>query len=150
MLFLCIDLKSFYASVECVARGLDPLDTKIDITSEKDSMSSSEGFNVYLFADDADKVDEGKDYRTIYMKVEFNHAGYGKTIPMIIWPKNENDEYVSLTLDNFLSSLYIPVILKYSDGKYTYSIPSAKNEGGKITMNLFEPKIDTSDEDASS
>ncbi|MBR6923130.1 MAG: nucleotidyltransferase, partial [Oscillospiraceae bacterium] len=25
MLFLCIDLKSFYASVECVARGLDPL-----------------------------------------------------------------------------------------------------------------------------
>ena len=23
--YLCIDLKSFYASVECVARGLDPL-----------------------------------------------------------------------------------------------------------------------------
>lgn len=26
---LCIDLKSFYASVECVARGLDPLRTNL-------------------------------------------------------------------------------------------------------------------------
>ena len=27
--YLCIDLKSFYASVECVARGLDPMTTKL-------------------------------------------------------------------------------------------------------------------------
>ena len=27
--YLCIDLKSFYASVECVARGLDPLTTNL-------------------------------------------------------------------------------------------------------------------------
>ena len=27
--FLCIDLKSFYASVECVARGLDPMTTNL-------------------------------------------------------------------------------------------------------------------------
>ena len=27
--FLCIDLKSFYASVECVARGLDPFTTNL-------------------------------------------------------------------------------------------------------------------------
>lgn len=27
--YICIDLKSFYASVECVARGLDPLDTNL-------------------------------------------------------------------------------------------------------------------------
>ena len=26
--YIAIDLKSFYASVECVERGLDPLDTK--------------------------------------------------------------------------------------------------------------------------
>ena len=25
--YLCIDLKSFYASVECVERGLDPMTT---------------------------------------------------------------------------------------------------------------------------
>ena len=28
-MYLCIDLKSFYASVECVDRGLDPLTTKL-------------------------------------------------------------------------------------------------------------------------
>ena len=27
--YVCIDLKSFYASVECVARGLDPMTTKL-------------------------------------------------------------------------------------------------------------------------
>lgn len=27
--YLCIDLKSFYASVECVDRGLDPLTTNL-------------------------------------------------------------------------------------------------------------------------
>ena len=27
--YLCIDLKSFYASVECVERGLDPLKTNL-------------------------------------------------------------------------------------------------------------------------
>jgi len=28
-LYLCIDLKTFYASVECVERGLDPYKTKL-------------------------------------------------------------------------------------------------------------------------
>ena len=27
--YLCIDLKTFYASVECVERGLDPFKTKL-------------------------------------------------------------------------------------------------------------------------
>ena len=27
--YLCIDLKSFYASVECIERGLDPLTTNL-------------------------------------------------------------------------------------------------------------------------
>ena len=27
--YICIDLKSFYASVECVERGLDPLKAKL-------------------------------------------------------------------------------------------------------------------------
>ena len=27
--YLCIDLKTFYASVECVERGLDPFTTKL-------------------------------------------------------------------------------------------------------------------------
>ena len=27
--YLCIDLKSYYASVECIARGLNPLEAKL-------------------------------------------------------------------------------------------------------------------------
>ncbi len=32
--YICIDLKSFYASVECVERGLDPLDTHLVVADE--------------------------------------------------------------------------------------------------------------------
>jgi DNA polymerase V len=32
--YICIDLKSFYASVECVQRGLDPLDTNLVVADE--------------------------------------------------------------------------------------------------------------------
>lgn len=34
MTYLAIDLKSFYASVECVERGLDPLDTNLVVADE--------------------------------------------------------------------------------------------------------------------
>ncbi len=32
--YICIDLKSFYASVECVERGLDPLNTNLVVADE--------------------------------------------------------------------------------------------------------------------
>ena len=32
--FIAIDLKSFYASVECRERGLDPLDTNLVVADE--------------------------------------------------------------------------------------------------------------------
>ena len=35
--YICIDLKSFYASVECVARGLDPLTAKLLVADESRS-----------------------------------------------------------------------------------------------------------------
>lgn len=39
--YICIDLKSFYASVECVERGLDPMTTRLvvaDIGRTEDYM----------------------------------------------------------------------------------------------------------------
>ena len=33
-IYVAIDLKSFYASVECVERGLDPLDTNLVVADE--------------------------------------------------------------------------------------------------------------------
>mgnify|MGYP006976657391 CR=1 FL=1 len=35
-------------------------------------------------ADDVNVNRDENGERTIYMKVEFNHAGYGKTIPMML------------------------------------------------------------------
>ena len=32
--YLCCDLKSFYASVECIERGLDPLSTNLVVADE--------------------------------------------------------------------------------------------------------------------
>ena len=32
--YICVDLKSFYASVECVERGLDPLTTNLVVADE--------------------------------------------------------------------------------------------------------------------
>ena len=32
--YLCIDLKSFYASVECIERNLDPLTTNLVVADE--------------------------------------------------------------------------------------------------------------------
>ena len=33
-MYICIDLKSFYASVECMERGLDPLKTNLVVADE--------------------------------------------------------------------------------------------------------------------
>ena len=38
--FICIDLKSFYASVECVERGLDPFKTNLVVADPSRSKST--------------------------------------------------------------------------------------------------------------
>ena len=45
--YIAIDLKSFYASVECVERGLDPLDTHLvvaDASLAEKPLSCSQPF----------------------------------------------------------------------------------------------------------
>lgn len=36
--YICIDLKSFYASVECVERGLDPLNTNLVVADDTEQL----------------------------------------------------------------------------------------------------------------
>ena len=38
--YLCIDLKSFYASVECVDRGLDPFSTDLVVADPERSANT--------------------------------------------------------------------------------------------------------------
>lgn len=47
------------------------------VVSDRFSSTNSEGFYLYLWADN----DKGKLPTDIYMRVEFNHAGYGRVIP---------------------------------------------------------------------
>ena len=108
--------------------------------NEFDRTKSAEGFNLYLFAEDHNLLDENGE-KTIYMRVEFNHAGNGKTIPMIMWPKR-NNVFVPLTTENFIESLYIPVKISYLNGRYVYYIPTANTNDGNIELILFEPKLD--------
>ena len=118
------------------------LTAELDVTSENEHTSSAEGFNLYLFSDDSPKEDEE---RTIYMKVEFNHAGYGRKFPMILWPTKDGVP-IPLTRENFYDYLYIPVVVSYDakNNKYFYYIKGAKNDtdNNVIKLALFEPKVE--------
>ena len=116
------------------------VDTEIKVTNEYDRSKSSEGFNIYLFSEDKTFETENCE-KTIYMKVEFNHAGNGKTIPLIMWPK-VNNEYVPLTTENYIESLYIDVKISYVNGRYVYYIPRAEEDNYNLNLVLYEPKLD--------
>ena len=57
------------------------LSAKFTVKNKFNSTKSSEGFYLYLFPDE---LGEENVARTIYMKVGFNHAGYGKTVAMML------------------------------------------------------------------
>ena len=139
------------------------LDATFSVKNKYDSAKSSEGFYLYLFPDDVTENGE----TTIYMKVEFNHAGYGQTIPMIL-PRGIDDsgeEYpLDVIDDGFLTTVIsfgedgmmdnnfeafnrasmIPVNIRYDERtkKYRYHFPWFKNKkDSKITINLWEPRM---------
>lgn len=61
------------------------LSSQFVITDRNNSNRSSQGFYLYLWKES----EEGLLPQYIYMKVDFNHAGYGRTIPMMLpfWDK---------------------------------------------------------------
>lgn len=130
--------------------------SQITIHDEYDLTKSSEGFNLYLFAADTPEINNRK---PIYMKVEFNHAGYGRTIPFISWPKDNEGKPKKITIENYLKEvLYIPVnIMHYVKDnemgkidKYIYFFEGASEDlnngivlkNDNLTFNLFEPKLE--------
>lgn len=119
------------------------LDCSFTIRDEYYTEKCSEGFNIYYFPSDVIATENSG--KTIYMKVEFNHAGFGRTIPMIVC----GGDLTSLSLNNYREHLYIPLTLKYINGKYIYLVETdngttVKKENDKATIefDLFEPKID--------
>ena len=144
--YIKLKTQNKYQNVQDLVKDYDVdekyrLSTRFDITDEFDRSRSSEGFYLYLFSDDAPSENENSG-RTIYMKVEFNHAGYGKTIPLIIWPKDENGNPAPLYAADYFDASYIEVNIQNVDGKYVYYIKNAENnKDGLVQLNLFEPII---------
>ena len=127
--------------------------SQLVVNDEYDMTRSGEGFNLYLFRQDAPIENDPQD---IYMKIEFNHAGIGRTVPLIFWPK-EDDEAKKLTIENYLDNLYIKVRIALTEKGYVYMFPDAisaddtehggrKNgivwENERLVLNLFEPMIE--------
>lgn len=67
------------------------ISSKLIINNKYETDTSSEGFYLYMFKEYSENLHP----KPIYMKVEFNHAGVGRTIPFIIpmhW-KTEDEYY---------------------------------------------------------
>lgn len=136
------------------------LSSRFNIYDKNMSNTSSEGFYFYMFREYANNLHP----LTIYMKVDFNHAGIGKTIPFMLPRKFTNDEIGEpLYIDNDLDTLkkgfglkdiyrqiYIPihVIFDTKTNRYVYYLPDKLRENGVLNVsddimefNLFEIKF---------
>lgn len=62
------------------------LSSQFVVKNKNTSTASSEGFYLYLWKDNESVLPQD-----LYMKVEFNHAGYGRTIPFMMpyWDKHK-------------------------------------------------------------
>lgn len=129
-------------------------DLEFSIKNCFNQFSSSEGYYLYLFPKFAKKDVP----TTIYMKIDFNHAKYGVTIPLILPSDDQykigyiggNDSYNS-GLEKLFNDLYIKIKIMYDSkiNKYTWCIPDPLNDKLKINnyinqtinMTLFEPIV---------
>ena len=150
------------SSKEIVIDDSVRLDSSIIVKDKYNSDNSSEGFYLYLFREYSSSLREG----TVYMKVDFCHAGNGLVIPFIIPRSVDNGNVLYLSnyedinemkegvpLNKLYDNLYIPIKVIYSDKdkKFWYYLPSEYVENGelglsddddnKMFFNLFELKI---------
>lgn len=138
------------------------LDSSFIVKDKNNTDNSSEGFYLYLFREYSTKLRQG----TIYLKIDFCHAGNGLVIPFIIPKSSDTGSILYLNnfddvremkegvpLDKLYDNLYIPIHVVYSekDKKYWYYLPSeyvennnlglTNDNDNKMIFNLFELKI---------
>ena len=147
------------------------LSTQFSVKDRNNSLSSSEGFYMYLWADN-DAVNIPND---IYMKVEFNHAGYGRTIPFMMPFFDKENETKGIkkfndilndwkrggySIKRYLKYSYIHFKYKYDNDSNrhiyyldpdTYGQNSFYNDSSKhkdlLSLNLYEGKFNFNNED---
>lgn len=137
------------------------ISSRFTISSKYGTDTSSEGFYIYMFKE----YSEGLRPRQIFMKVEFNHAGVGSTIPFIkpmSWNSSGfptkalqvgSSEFKNgIKLEMKYAQDYIPLyaVYDFKDKCYSYVFDEryADRKDDIITLNLFEPKM--MDENSSS
>lgn len=105
--YYSIDKDDNEATVNLTGAKVDREITRGDLTNEEvedrrlscqfvvqdrdNSMSSSEGFYLYLLK----SMETGEEPKSVYLRIEFNHAGYGITSPMMmpyVDPKKHNGD----------------------------------------------------------
>lgn len=127
-------------------------DLEFIIKNSFDYNACSEGYYLYLFP----KLAKKDIPTTIYMKVEFNHAKYGKTITFVL-PSDDDykNGYTNSNsrgtegIEKLFNDLYIKVNIMYDskNNKYVWYIPDIKKskindyDNKRITMTLYEPIV---------
>ena len=132
------------------------LSSRFTIKNMFECAESSEGFYLYLFKN----FSQGLREQTIYMRVQFNHAGVGKTInftqpfkenedetkSMLTFPDDINILKSGCTLNKLYENLFIEIKVKYDFDlrKFVYYLPSwlvDVDNLNQMHFNLYELKI---------
>jgi hypothetical protein len=148
------------------------LSSRFIISNKYETDNSSEGFYLYVFKEYSENLHP----KPIYMKIEFNHAGVGKTIPFLVPMKWENRDTTSpyvyptsklslkkkadlklmqdgIPLSWIYGQGYVPLYIMYDfkNKEYVYVFDDRyiTNENGNINLNVFELKA-MNDEDPKS
>lgn len=142
---------------KCTFNEDNRLSSMMSISNKFASSNSAEGFYNYIFREYSSALHE----RTIYLKIQFNHAGSGSIIDLIqpmdynketneYKLKNLSDEAIrnefkkGASLKELYDMMYIPIKVKYSaeDKKYCWYLPSSlvEHDENTIKFNLYEIK----------
>lgn len=137
------------------------LSSQISVQNKYETDNSSESFYLYLFKEYSTKLREN----TLYMKVDFCHAGTGMVIPFILPTSLNNNEaplYLTnpddlfelkqgIPLTDLYDHLYIPIKVIYDENtkRYYYYLPDnfisneslGEDDKSIMMFNLFELKL---------
>lgn len=139
------------------------LGVSFSVSNKYDMMASSEGFYLYLFPD----ILKGEKMTPLYMKVEFNHAKYGRIVPFTMPVRNDDipitdyyhfpihylktsgDTIDGVNVARLMNDTYIKVYTKYDSDKnqFVWFLPRTNdklnglNDNSEMIFNLWEPRI---------
>ena len=140
----------------------DKLTALFTCTPNFDNSACSDGFYLYLF----NTIVNGGQCTPLYMKVEFNNAKYGKTVPLMmptektglqiipIWSNDfpsdfevnyGNEGHTYIDINKLYHDLYIPIFVRYNNTKNRFEWFIANNDPlikrSNVTLKLYEPRI---------